>query len=106
MLTIKGTLPLGRPPGVYTLFRSVSHSFSSAAIFRRGNAAASGQTRSIRGRIKVTGIDVKRNTVAGRRDLIFPLICEMDQLARISILLRADNEFASVCRVNFNLISM
>lgn len=68
--------------------------------------SVSGQTRSIHGRIKVTGIDVKRNTVAGRRDLILPLICEMDQLARISILLRADNEFASVCRVNFNLISM
>jgi len=41
-------------------------------------------------------IDVKRNRAIGRRDLILPLIREMDWSARISILLRADNEFTSV----------
>ena len=48
------------------------------------------------GRIEMMGIDVKRNRAIGRRDLILPLIREMNRSARISILLRADNEFTSV----------
>lgn len=63
------------------------------------------QTRSIHDRIEVTGIDVKRNRVIGRRDLILPLIREMNRSARISILLHADDEFTSIYGVNFNLVS-
>lgn len=64
------------------------------------------QTRSIHGRIEVTGIDVNRcNRVIGRRDLILPLIREIDRRARILILLHADNEFISVYGINFNLVN-
>lgn len=54
----------------------------------------------------MTGIDVKRNRVIGRRDLILPLIREIDRRARISILLHADNEFTSVYGINFNLVNI
>lgn len=63
------------------------------------------QTWSLHGRIEMTSIDVKRNRVIGRQNLILPLTREMDRSVYISILLHTDNKFISVYGVNFNLVS-
>jgi len=70
--------------------------FPPAAIFRRGTVDYRTNTGQYIGRIEVTTIDVKRNRVISRRDLIPPLIREIDRPANISILLHPDNGFTSV----------